>query len=261
MLRAMQRLGVTWLALSLLGACAYPRHTTNLTPMPPGRVEVSEEPRDMYTLRLIDATLSDRQISGLPWDDDGTAPDPFIRLYIDNRMVWQSPVVDNEMHPQWNEVLPENIIVKADSPLRIDVLDYDTAVSADPIARLDRMGLPVNALPDAIARVQIDSRSSLTILVTAPRAYKGVGVRVEIRPGALKVIAVEPYSPASRAGVKVGETVVGIGVERVSEMSDQEAATNLSLASERGHKLTIADAEGKNEREVTLDKGYVWLVL
>lgn len=261
MLRAMPRLVWTWFAVSLLGACAYPRHTTNLTPLPPGRLDPSQEPGDMYTLRLIDATLTDRQLSGLPWDDDGSAPDPFVRLYIDGRMVWQSPVIQDEVHPQWNAVLPENIIVKTDSPFRLDVLDWDTAVSADPIARLDRMGLPVNALPDAIARVQIDPRASVTLLVTGPRAYQGVGVRVEIRPGQLKVIAVEPYSPAARANIQVGEIIVGIGAERVAEMTDQEAASALSLAAERGAKLSIADAEGKNEREVTLDRGYVWLVL
>ncbi|KAF0160629.1 MAG: hypothetical protein FD160_4211 [Caulobacteraceae bacterium] len=123
------------------------------------------------------------------------------------------------------------------------------------------MGLPVNALPDAIARVQVDANASVTLLVTAPRAYQGVGVRVEIHPGALKVIVVEPYSPAARANIQVGETIVGIGAERVSEMTDQEAASSLSLAAERGSKLSVADAEGKNEREVTLDRGYVWLVL
>jgi hypothetical protein len=261
MLRAMQRLVWTSLALSLLGACAYPRHTTNLAPLPPGRLDPSQQPKGMYTMRLIDATLTDRQLSGLPWDDDGSAPDPFVRLYIDHRMVWQSPVIHDAVNPEWNAVLPENVIVKPDSPFRLDVLDWDTAVSADPIARLDRMGLPVNALPDAIARVQIDPRVSVTMLVTAPRAYQGVGVRVELRPGQLVVIAVEPYSPAARAGIKVGEIIVGVGNERVSAMSDQEAASSLSLASERSHKLAVTDAEGKNEREVTLDKGYVWLVL
>lgn len=261
MLRAVRRIASMCLLLSLVGACAYPRATTNLTPLPPGRLQLSEEPKDMYTFRLIDATLSDRKISGLAWDDDGTAPDAFVRLYIDNRLVWQSEVIENEIHPQWNAVLPENVIVKPDSAFRLEVLDWDTAVSYDPVARLDRTGLPINALPDAIARVQLDGRSTVTMLVTAPRAYKGVGVTVEIHPDALKILSVEPYSPAARAGVRAGERIVGIGVQRVSEMGDQAAASHLSLAGERGEKLVVADAEGKNERDVALDTGFVWLVL
>ena len=44
-------------------------------------------------------------------------------------------------------------------------------------------------------------------------------------------------------------------------MGAGDAVSELALAADRGHKIVIADPEGKNEREVTLDKGFVWLVM
>ena len=218
-------------------------------------------PRDMYTFRLIGATMPERKISGLAWDDDGSAADPFVRLYIDGRLVWQSEVLDDTLQPEWNAVLPGNVIIKPDSGFRMELLDWDTPVSYDPIARIERTGLPANALPDAIARLQLDTRSTLTVLLSAPTAHRGVGLSVEVRPGAMKIVSVEQYSPASRAGLRAGQLIVGVGMERVANIDDDEAASSLSLAVDRKAKLVVTDTEAGPERDVALDEGFLWVVL
>ena len=249
------------LIAGLAAGCAYPRHTTHLAPIPPGRVDASQMPQDMYSFRLIGATMAERKISGLAWDDDGSDADPFVRLYVDRRLVWESEVLEDTLRPEWNAVLPGNVIIKNDSHFRIEVLDWDTPVSYDPIARIERTGLPANALPDAIARLQLDTRSTVTILLSAPTAHKGVGLSVEVRSDGLKVTGVQPYSPASRAGVKPGDYVVGIGVDRVANMTDDEAASRLSLAAERKENLVVTELGGQSERDVVLDQQPVWVVL
>jgi hypothetical protein len=55
--------------------------------------------------------------------------------------------------------------------------------------------------------------------------------------------------------------IVGIANERVSHMTEADAISELSLASDRTYKLRVADAEGGNEHEVALDKGYTWLTM
>ena len=205
--------------------------------------------------------MPERKISGLAWDDDGSAADPFVRLYIDKRLVWESDVLEDTLRPEWNQVLPGNVIVKNDSHFRIELLDWDTPVSYDPIARVERMGLPVNALPDAIARLQLDTRSTVTILLSNPSAHRGVGVSVEVRPEGLKVTGVRPYSPASRGGIKPGDLIVGIGTERVAHMSDDEASSRLSLAVERKENLVVTEIGGHSERDVVLDQQPLWVVL
>ena len=252
----------TCVLLALLSAmgCAYPRGSTHVTPVPAGHSTTGEAPPDVYALRVIEGAFPDKMISGLAWDDDGTGPDPFVRLYIDGRLVWESDPIENQTHPEWNVELDRNIRVHPKSQFRLEVWDFDTNVSADPMGHIERTGLPGNALPGAIARLQLDNKASMTVLVSQPRAQRGVGVEYEIHPDAIKVLAVQPYSPAARAGLKVGELIVGIGPERVAHLSDKEAASRLSLASERGSKLAVTNAEGKSERVVQMDTGHIWVV-
>ena len=247
-------------ASSLLG-CAYPRHATPLNTASDIKVPSDQVPGGMYTFQLLSATAPETKISGLPWDDDGSGPDLFVRIYVNERMVWESPVVENSTRPQWNRVLPHNVIIPKNSDFRIELWDYDTAVSADPIGRLEHRGLPPTAIPDAMARLQLDSATMLVITISAPRPHRGVGLTVEVRPDVLKVLSVEPFSPAARAGVRAGDQIVGIGSERVKELDEGAKMSELSLAAGRHAKLAVTDAQGKNEREAQLDSDLVWLVL
>jgi hypothetical protein len=260
MLAAMRTLACLLLFATFTG-CAYQRYTTPLHAATDAKLSSKERPAQMYTFRLISADVPPTKISGLTWDDDGSGPDPFARLYIDNRLVWESSVIENQTRPEWNVVLPANVLIPSNSKFRLELWDRDTAVSADPIGSIERIGLPSVAMPDALARLELDSRAMAVIMVSAPHANRGVGLSVEARGDALKVYAVEPYSPAARAGIRIGERIVGIGSERVSQMGANDALGELALAADRGHKLSVTDAEGKNERVVTLDQGFVWLVM
>ncbi|MDD9937467.1 MAG: PDZ domain-containing protein [Myxococcales bacterium] len=257
----MRVLGFILLLSIALGGCAYRRHTTPLHPVPNVRVTSKDRPGGMYSLRLIGAESLHTPKSGLAWDDDGTGPDPFVRLYVDDRLVWESPVVQDSDRPQWDVAVPRNVEVGSSAMFRLELWDRDTAVSADPIGRIERRGLPTSAAPGAIARLQLDSKAVLVLRVGEPVAHKGVGLSVELRSEGLKVLSVETHSPAGRAGIRPGELIVGIGTERVAHMNDDDAASELSLASDRGHKLMVADSDGKNEREVNLDKGFTWLTM
>ena len=244
----------------VVAGCAYQRYTTPLHPELNLRLASKDQPGGLYTFRLIDAEVPPTKISGLTWDDDGSGPDPFVRLYVDGRLVWESEVKDDTTRPEWNAVLPRNIEVHRNSLFRLELWDWDTTISADPIGQIEHRGLPDSAVPGAQTRLQVDTRSTVQIMVNAPHAHTGVGVSVEARPDALKVYAIEPYSPAARAGIRIGDMIVGVGSERVSHMGPSDAVSELSLAAERGHKLVIAGPNNQ-EREVTLDKGYVWLVM
>jgi hypothetical protein len=263
MLAPMFRLVVLELSIAgaLLAGCAYPRHTTPLNAAPGLKVASEQTPGGMYAFRLISAVAPENKISGLAWDDDGTGPDLFVRIFVDDRKVWESPVIENETKPQWNRVLDHNVIIPKNSDFRLEVWDYDTPVSADPIGRAEHRGLPPTAIPDAMARLQLDAGTMVVIMVSAPQPHRGVGLEVEVRPDALKVLSVEPYSPAARAGVRKGDQIVGIGTERVAHMEEGAKISELSLAAGRHAKLAVTDSNGKNEREVQLDGELTWLVL
>ena len=249
------------LALLSLSGCAYRRHTTPLHLETNPKLAASDRPGYLFKLHVISAVAPPTKVSGLPWDDDGSGPDCFVRVYLDKTLVWTSDVQENNPHPEWNAILPRNIVVGSNTLTRFEVWDYDTAISADPIGHLEQRGLPTTAMTDAVTRLQLDSTATLAIMVGAPTAHRGVGLSVEIRSDYLKVIGTERFSPAARAGLKIGDRIVGIGNERVSHMEGADAATELSLAGERSRKLVVTDKTGKQERTVMLDTGYVWLTM
>jgi hypothetical protein len=242
----------------LLSGCAYPRRGTLVHAAPPS-AEPADTPSHLWSIRLVGGLLPETKGGGLAWDSDGTGPDPYLRLFIDGRMIWESPVQENTRKPQWNVTLPRNINVPSRARFRIELWDDDTA-SSDPAGAYTRMGLPENALPDASARLTLDNLGSVTIVISKPQPSKGLGVEYEQRSDALVLLRVDEFSPAARAGIKVGESVVSIAGARVSSLTGAKAASELSLSADRGSTLIIADAKGK-EREVTLDRDFLWLTM
>lgn len=252
--------------LALLAAagsgCAFEQRSTTLHAVYPNRPDMVEQrPENVWSIRVLEALVPRSKQAGLQWDQDETAPDPFVRLYVDGRKVWESDVVENSHSPQWNATLPRNVLVKPDSSFRLEVWDRDSPVSADPVGRLRRIGLPPLAQPDAIARLTLDTGAILTVVVSPPRAHEGVGIlRYEVHQECLYVLEVEKLSPAGRAGIRKGDHITGIDGLRVSTLTATQSATRLSLAAKRGYVLDVADDRGA-ERKVRLDRGYIWLTM
>lgn len=212
----------------------------------------------MYSIRLVDAELPPFKGAGLPWDPDGTQPDPYVKLILGDRVVWESPPQDNTLHPEWNVTLPRNVYVSASTRFRVEMWDKDSA-SSDPAGAFQRVGLPENALPNASARLSLDNLGAVTIVLGAPIASRGVGLRFEIHGDGLLVLGVESFSPAARAGVKVGDMITAIGGTPIDGMGDNKAASELSLAGDRGASLTLLS--GKQRHDVQLDRDPLWLTM
>src|SRR5690349_16147103 len=98
--------------------CAYKHHTTPLQTVPNPPRTASEWPGGLYGLRLQQAEAVQVKLSGLSWDDDGTGPDAFVRLYVDKRLVWESPVQQDDDTPVWNAGPPRNVVIPKDSLFR-----------------------------------------------------------------------------------------------------------------------------------------------
>jgi hypothetical protein len=251
-----------FLALGLVASCAYERRSTFLYPVTNTSIATPpNQPSFLWSVTISSAQIPPRKPSGLSWDDDNSPPDPFVILYVDDRLVWESAVVENMLTPTWNSVLPRNVAIKRDSSLRIEIWDRDTPPASDPIGRIQRIGLPSTAQPNAVARLITDTGAILSITVAPPKYHKGVGVTwFEERPSALVVLEVEQYSPAGRAGLRSGDRIVAINGQSVESLGDSQAASLFSLAAERSYELQIIDNKDKR-RAVTLDRGFVWLTM
>jgi PDZ domain len=258
-MRPLLWISIACVLVGLAGACAYPRRETLTVPAPPAAEgTILEGPEGLYSIRLIGAELPAFKGGGLAWDSDGTGPDPFMRLLLDGRVVWESPPQENTQRPAWNVTLPRNIHVSTTTKFRLELWDEDTG-NSDPAGAVTRAGLPESALPNAVARLTLDNFGTISITISEPRASRGVGLRYEERSDGFFVLEVEPFSPAGRAGIRAGDLIVGIAGARVDDLGGDRASSQLSLASDRGSTLTVSTAD--REREVTLDRGYLWLTM
>lgn len=240
-------------------ACAYPRRTTSVIPVaqPPSGSSL-DAPPDLYTLTIASAQLHPQNRGAIPWDDNGGLPDVFVKVYRNDELVWESPTIDDDIHPQWNVSLPRNFRLTADDRLRFEVWDRDP-VGGDPVGIYRHVGPPANALPGAEARLILEGDSFLSVHFDPPRPHHGVGIRsYEVRDGEFLVLEVEPSSPAGRAEIAVGDHILAIGGHTVSELGAQRAAGALSMSSERREALRIRTQRGQ-DRTVELDAGFIWL--
>lgn len=248
------------LLLTLLSACAYTRKETHIIPLPTTAVTAQSRMPGLTGVRLLSAQLPQRMPSGLPWDDDDTPPDAFVRVLIDDRQIWQSPVAKDTFAPVWNLDLPQNIDLSRKQRLRFEVWDKDSLTRSDPLGSGQTSGVGAGSEPTQRLNLRLGNLGLLRIELRAPTAHAGVGLAVEIRGDDLRVVRVLPHSPASRARIKPRDRIIAIGGKQVSAMSGNEAFSELSLAADR--KLSLTVVSGQNSaREVELDNLPLWLVM
>jgi hypothetical protein len=247
------------LAAVVVTACAYPRRTTALSPVR-GEVHSVSAPSDVWSLTIVGASIPPRSRGNIAWDGADGLPDPFVRIYRNEELIWESATLQDTLAPQWNAQLPRNFYAPADASLRFEVWDRDE-IGADPIGIFRHRGLPPHVVTDADARILLEGGAQLAVRLGPPRAHRGVGIRLyEVRDASLIVLEVETHSPAGRAGITPGSEILAIGGESISRLGSQRAPTALSLAADRGSAIRFRDPRGA-VREVTLDSGYTWLVM
>lgn len=95
--------------------------------------------------------------------------------------------------------------------------------------------------PDAAERDRVERRGT----------YRGIGVRFIDTPVGARVTGISAGSPADRAGIRVGDAIVGLGVARFTV--DQFDALARALAADQGGPvLTLRLQRDGRERELTV---------
>lgn len=245
------------LVVCLAFGCAYPRRGTSLSPV--SDTTSGSPPSDVWKFTVLRAVVTPRQRSGQEWDEDGSGPDPFVRIYRGGDLVWESETVEDSLQPDFSTVLPRNLHVPGGQELRLELWDSDSGLP-QVIGIWRGRGLPDTALPGAESTVLLEGRSSLTIRIDRPAAHRGAGIdEYEERGGGFRVTRISEHSPAGRAGLRVGDTIVAIEGQDVGDMDARRAASQLSMAGTRRSTITIERAGSRQDLE--LDGGMVWLTM
>lgn len=239
--------------------CAYPRRSTSLSPVTAAGASTLGAPDRTFSVTIVSAQTGSSRRGALSWDDGGGLPDCFVRVYRDDEMLFETTTIADSLRPEWNQTAPHNIEVPSGARIRLEVWDRDT-LGADPVGIWQGVGMPPNAQSGVDARVLLEGESWLTIRLSPPRPHRGIGIRTfEIHSDGLVVVEMEPHSPAGRAGIVVGDSIVAIGGRAISSIPQNDAVTALSLAADRDEPLRVRGPSG-SERVVQMDHGYTWLV-
>ena len=243
------------LLAALSSGCAYPRRSTSLSPV--RDVANVTGPTNVWRIQFASATIPPRQRSGSVWDEDESPPDALVRLYRNDELLFESESVENSLTPSFTNALTDNLELPANAELRIELWDAD-GVASQPIGIWRNRGLPRTALPGANASVTLDGLANVTFVLTKPATHRGTGVpSFEVRPSELRVLEVLTYSPAGRAGLVAGDSVVAINGQSISDVDNAKAASLFSMAGSRRATLTVVRTSGARE-ELQLDDGYTW---
>jgi hypothetical protein len=242
-------------AALLLSACGYPIRSTALSAV--RNAPNASQPDNLYSLAVVRASVPPRQRSGHEWDGEGDLADPYVRVIRDGQVIFESPILEDTVSPEFDATLPRNVRISPSTRLRFELWDSDGG-SDDPIGIWESRGLPPSALPGAEALVRMDSLAELVFRADPPQAHRGVGIEsYEVHGDHFAVVKVIRESPAGRAGIQAGDRIVAIGGRPIEGMEQAQAVSALSLAGERNEALTVDGPSG--QRELALEGEFVWL--
>ena len=243
------------LSLTLV-ACVHPQRSTSLSPVQD--VSNIQAPPDLIRLSFKSAVIPPRARGDQPWDEDGSPPDPFVRVYRNGELIYESDAASNSLQPRFEDAISENVILPRTAEVRIELWDSEDLRLPKPIGTWRGRGLPPTALPGADARITMEGTAELTFRVEPPEAFRGTGItRYELRRDELFVDAVIRFSPAGRAGLDHGDRIIAIDGQPIADLGQDPAASALSMASSRQTPMTVIHTDGRRE-DVRLDNGYVW---
>lgn len=253
------RLCAALFAICALTACAYPRRSTSLSPVGADASSRVRSPDHMVHLRVLRAQIPPQQRSGLPWDEDGSAPDPLVRIYRDGKLIFESEVEQDTLRPEFTATLERNLWMPPDARFRLEVWDRDRGLS-DPIGIYRFRGFLEDLAGGNDASLFLDGGAILTIRGEPPRAHRGTGISLyEVRRSGLHIVELERHSPSFRAGIRVGDVIVAIEGRSIQELGEAGSVSALSLAAAR--EVSIAVRRGGRHLDLTLDGGYTWLAM
>ncbi|MCB9604830.1 MAG: PDZ domain-containing protein [Sandaracinus sp.] len=235
--------------------CAYPRRSTSLCP---ATTDARPAPSDIWRLAFSTAVIPPRQRGDQPWDEDGTPPDVFVRVYRGDELLFESEPVEG-LQPALEATTP-NLHLPTNTESRIELWDAD-GVLPTVIGIWRGQGLPSGAMEDGDTRIMLDGNATVGFRVLSPEASRGAGIpNYEVRRKELRLIEVLEHSPAGRAGLVPGDAITAIGGETVEDLGEARAAGALSRACSEATRLTVRRADGRVE-DLVLDRGFVWTAL
>lgn len=245
-------------AFGLIGCGAvYPQLSTPVRTPPPQVKLTPPPPDDLLFLKFAGAVIPTRTRDGRNWDSvGGSLPDAFAKLYVDGKVILETPVQSNTLTPTWPDQVKANYRVRPGASVKVELWDSNP-INNHPICIADVSGLHSEVSSEGPMQINCSSGAELSLVVDEAHSRLGVGLFYELRREEVIVTRVLHESPAARAGVARGDQVLKIQGKTVKTMADGEAQSLINANAATGVSMLIKKAD-KREVELSLKEGAIY---
>jgi len=251
-----------WLAVGVLSGCGavYPEISAPVKPPPAGRELSPLPPKKLVFITFASAKIPAKTRDGRQWDSlGGSAPDPFAKLFLNDRELIRTPVQANTLEPTWPDQKKANYMLPDDGNYRLEVWDSN-AINNRPICMKTLHNILEDVGP-APVEIECDSGARVVLRIEPAHARWGLGFAYELRTqGGIGITHVVSESPAARAGLAAGDTVLEIQGKQVSKMEEGEPQSLINANADVGIELLLRGANGQ-ERRATVKEGVIYPML
>jgi hypothetical protein len=249
------------LALGLLGCGAvYPQLSTPVRTPPASVTLQPPPPEDLLFIKFAGATIPTRTRDGRAWDSvGGSLPDAFAKLFVDGKVIIETPSQSNTLTPTWPDQVKANYHVRPGATIKVELWDKNP-INNHPICIADISGIHAETSSDAPRQIDCSSGAELSLIVDSAHGRLGVGLFYELRREEVFVTRVLRESPAARAGLARGDQLLKIQGKLVKTMADGEAQSLINANAATGVTLLVRKPD-KSEREITIKEGAIYPIV
>ncbi len=246
-------------ALMLAGCPAfYPELKTPLRNAQNGQALDPSPPSDLKWIEFKSAVIPHLTRDGRRWGNelsDGL-PDPYVKLLVNDSELLKSTAQSNTLEPTWPNAPSGNFRIRKNDRVRVEVWDArvmnDRPIGIRDVGRLDVEDMMRDEL-------DIETASGVRVRIAFEPAHGriGYGFYYELRTYDVYITRLFEESPASRAGLRVGDQVLSIDGRPTRDMSKEELRSAFNAPRAKGIRLMIKHADG-TEVEMTLKEGAIY---
>lgn len=247
--------------LALCGCGAvYPQLNTPVRTPPAHVVLAPPPPEDLLFLKFAGAVIPTRTRDGRSWDSvGGSLPDAFAKLFVDGKLILETPVQSNTLSPTWPDQRKANYHVRLGATVRVELWDSNP-INNHPICVSELHDVHSDALAEGSTPVSCSSGAELSLVVDPAHGKLGVGLYYELQREAVFVTRVLHESPAARAGLARGDQLLKIQGKLVKTMADGEAQSLINANAATGITFWVRRAD-KSELEISVKEGSIYPVV